>query len=192
MGGAAPAGGAVHAPGGTRDTQTPIGEDPMNEDVRSAINDQINREFYAAYLYLAMAAHFDVEALAGFSGWMRLQAQEELGHAMRLYDYLLERGAHVELQAIEAPPVTFGPPLSIAEQALEHERQVSKSINRIYALAHQEGDYATQVQLQWFLTEQVEEEHTAETMVERLRMADDSRAALLILDREVASRSSAE
>ncbi|MGH7448042.1 MAG: ferritin [Longimicrobiales bacterium] len=164
----------------------------MNQDVRSAINDQINRELYAAYLYLAMAAHFDVEALAGFARWMRLQAQEELGHAMRLYDYLLERGARVELHTIEAPPVKFGSPLSIAEQALEHERQVSKSINGIYALAHREGDYATQVQLQWFVTEQVEEEHSAETMVERLRMASDSRAALLILDREVAVRSSPE
>jgi ferritin len=164
----------------------------MNEDVRSAINDQINREFFAAYLYLAMAAHFDVEALNGFARWMRLQAQEELGHALRLYDYLLERGARVELQAIKAPPLKFGSPLSIAEQALEHERQVSKSINSIYALAHKEGDYATQVQLQWFVTEQVEEENSAETMVERLRMAGDNRAALLILDREVAARSSAE
>lgn len=164
----------------------------MNQDVRSAINDQINRELYAAYLYLAMAAHFDVEALTGFARWMRLQAQEELGHAMRLYDYLLERGARVELRGIEAPPLTFGSPLSIAEQALEHERQVSQSIDRIYALAHKEGDYATQVQLQWFVTEQVEEEHSAETMVERLRMASDSRAALLILDREVAVRSSPE
>ena len=160
----------------------------MNDDVRSAINDQINREFFAGYLYLAMAAHFDVEALDGFARWMRLQAKEELGHALRLYDYLLERGARVELQAIEAPPLKFGAPLSIAEQALEHEREVSKSINRIYALAHEKGDYATQVQLQWFVTEQVEEEHSAETMVERLRMAGDNRAALLILDREVATR----
>jgi ferritin len=164
----------------------------MNEDVRSAINDQINREFFAAYLYLAMAAHFDAEALDGFARWMRLQSKEELGHAMRLHDYLLERGARVELRAIEAPPLEFGSPLSIAEQALEHERQVSKSINRIYALAHQEGDYATQVQLQWFVTEQVEEEHSAETMVERLRMASDNRAALLILDREVAARPAPE
>lgn len=164
----------------------------MNDNVRSAINDQINREFFAAYLYLAMAAHFDVEALEGFSRWMRMQAQEELGHAMRLYDYLLERGARVELRTIEEPPEKFGSPLSIAEQALEHERGVSKSIDRIYALAHKEGDYATQVQLQWFVTEQVEEEHSAETMVERLRMAGDNRAALLILDREVAARSSAK
>jgi ferritin len=111
---------------------------------------------------------------------------------MRLYDYLLERGAPVELHAIEAPPLKFGSPLSIAELALEHERQVSKSINAIYALAHNEGDYATQVQLQWFVTEQVEEEHSAETMVERLRMASDSRAALLILDREVAARHTSE
>ncbi|HUE96142.1 MAG TPA: ferritin [Longimicrobiaceae bacterium] len=164
----------------------------MNEDVSRAINEQINREFYAAYLYLAMSAHFEAEALEGFAHWMRLQAQEELGHATRLFDYLLERGARVELGAIEAPPTSFGSPLAIAEQALAHERKVSEQINGIYALAAERGDYATQVHLQWFLTEQVEEENSGETMVERLRMAGENRAALLILDREVAARASAE
>jgi ferritin len=164
----------------------------MNDNVRIALNEQINREFYAAYLYLAMAAHFEAEALEGFAHWMRLQAQEEQGHAMRLFNYLLERGARVELGTIEAPPASFESPLSIAEQALEHERKVSEQINRIYALAAEHRDFATQVQLQWFLTEQVEEENSGQTMVERLRMAGDNRAALLILDREVAARSSAE
>ena len=164
----------------------------MNDDVRRAINEQINHEFHAAYLYLAMAAHFDADALDGFAHWFRMQAQEEQGHAMRLFDYLLERGARVELAAIEAPPTKFGPPLSIAEQARDHERKVSAQINRIYALAAEKGDFATQVHLQWFLAEQVEEENTSETMVERLRMAGDNRAALLILDREVAARSTGE
>lgn len=162
----------------------------MNDDVRRAINQQISHEFYASHLYLAMAAHFEAEALEGFAHWMRLQSEEERGHAMRLFDYLLERGARVELGAIEAPPTSFGSALAIAEQALAHERKVSEQINRIYALAAERGDFATQVQLQWFLTEQVEEENTGETMVERLRMAGDNRAALLILDREVASRTS--
>ena len=164
----------------------------MNDEVRKAINEQINRELYAAYLYLSMSAHFEAEALEGFAHWMRLQAQEEQGHAMRLFNYLLERGARVELGTIQAPPTSYGSPLSIAEQALEHERKVSEQINRIYALAAQHHDFATQVQLQWFLTEQVEEENSGQTMVERLRMAGDNRAALLILDREVAARSSAE
>jgi ferritin len=163
----------------------------MNEEVRNAIHEQINREFSAAYLYLAMAAHFDVEALEGFAHWMRLQAKEELGHGMRLFEYLLERGEPVELKAIAAPPASFGSALAIAEMALEHERMVSEHINRIYQLAAEHGEFATQVQLQWFLTEQVEEENAAETMVERLRMAGDNRAALLILDREVATRASA-
>lgn len=164
----------------------------MNDDVRKAINEQINRELYAGYLYLAMAAHFEAEALEGFAHWMRLQSQEEQGHAMRLFDYVLERGARVELAAIEAPPAKFGSPLSIAEQALEHERTVSEQINHLYVLAAERGDFATQVHLQWFLTEQVEEESSGEMMVERLRMAGDDRAALLIIDREVAARSSAE
>ena len=163
----------------------------MKEPVRAAINDQINREFFAAYLYLAMSAHLDNEALDGFAHWMRLQAQEELGHAMRLFDYLVERNARVELQAIEQPPASFGSPLAIAEQALEHEQTVTEHINRIYRLAAEQGDFATQVQLQWFLTEQVEEENSAETMVDRLRMAGDNRAALLILDRELAARGAA-
>lgn len=164
----------------------------MKEPVRSAINDQINREFFAAYLYLAMSAHLDNEALDGFAHWMRLQAQEEMGHAMRLFDYLVERNARVELQAIEMPPATFGSPLAIAEQALAHEQSVTQHINRIYQLASEQGDFATQVHLQWFLTEQVEEENSAETMVDRLRMAGNDRAALLILDRELAARGPAQ
>ncbi|HEX2076132.1 MAG TPA: ferritin [Longimicrobium sp.] len=164
----------------------------MKEPVRAAINDQINRELFAAYLYLAMSAHLDNEALDGFAHWMRLQAQEELGHAMRLFDYLVERNARVELKAIEKPPASFGSPLAIAEQALEHEQTVTEHINRIYQLATEQGDFATQVHLQWFLTEQVEEENSAETMVDRLRMAGDNRAALLILDRELAARGAAE
>ena len=164
----------------------------MNDEVRAAIHDQIEHELSAAYLYIAMSAHFDVEALEGFAHWMRLQAQEELGHAMRFFDYLLERGQPVELKPIAAPPTKFGSALEIAETALKHERKVTEQINRIYALAAKHADFATQVQLQWFLSEQVEEENSAETLVERLRMAGDNRAALLILDREVAARSSAE
>ena len=164
----------------------------MKEPVRAAINDQINRELFAAYLYLAMSAHLDSEALDGFAHWMRLQAQEELGHAMRLFDYLVERNARVELQAIEQPPASFGSPLAIAEQALEHEQGVTENINQIYRLAAEQGDFATQVHLQWFLTEQVEEENSAETMVDRLRMAGADRAALLILDRELAGRGAAQ
>jgi len=164
----------------------------MKDDVRDAINGQINREFFASYLYLAMAAHFADEALDGFAHWMRVQAKEELGHGMRLYDYLAERRARVELKTIEAPPSDFGSPLSIAQQALDHERKVSDHINGIYQLAANQGDFATQVKLQWFLTEQIEEENSAETLVERLRMSGDDRAALLILDRELAARSSAE
>ena len=164
----------------------------MKDEVRAAVNLQINREFFAAYLYLAMAAHFADEALDGFAHWMRLQSKEEVGHGMRLFQYLIDRKARVELKEIEAPPSSFGNALSIAEQALEHERKVSEQIDRIYQLAANQGDYATQVHLQWFLNEQIEEENVAETLVDRLRMAGDDRAALLILDRELAARTSSE
>jgi ferritin len=122
-------------------------EECMKEEVRAAVNLQINREFFASYLYLAMAAHFADEALDGFAHWMRLQAKEELGHGMRLFQYLIDRRARVELKAIEAPPDKFGTPLSIAQQALEHERKVSEHIDNIYKLAANQGDFATQVQL---------------------------------------------
>ena len=157
----------------------------MDRAVREAVNDQINREFFAGYLYLAMSAHFEAESLGGFARWMRLQAQEELGHAMRLVDYLNRRGAKVELRAIEQPATGFGSHLSVFEKALAHEQIVTASIDRLYALAREKGDYATQRELQWFVVEQVEEEGSVGAIVERLRLAGDDSAALLMLDREL-------
>lgn len=160
----------------------------MNEKVQQALNEQIGLELESAYAYLAMSAHLDNRNFEGFSAWMRLQAQEELGHAMRLFDYMLERGCAVSLPAIEAPTDKLDSPLEIFETALEHEEKVTASIHALYDLAREHKDYATELQLQWFVTEQVEEEATASLAVEKLRRAGSDQPALLMLDAEFGER----
>ena len=161
----------------------------LSETIREALNSQITKEFYASQLYLAMSAHFTEHNLKGFAHWMRLQSEEEREHALRIFDYVLERGAAAELGAVDAPPAEFGSPVDVFAMALEHEKKVTASIHNIYTLALKENDYPTQIHLQWFIAEQVEEEANAGEMIERLRMAGDSGAALLMLDGEVKGRS---
>ena len=160
----------------------------MDQAVQDAVSEQIGKEFYAAYLYLAISAHFDRMSLVGFSRWMRLQAQEELSHAMRLFDFMNSSGTLVRLGPIEEPPSEFGKPLPVFEAALAHEREVSDLIHRLYDLAVQKHDHATQLALQWFITEQMEEEKLVGTAVEQIRMAGENQAAILILDRELGTR----
>jgi ferritin len=161
---------------------------PMKGAVRDAMGEQIKHEFYSAYLYLSMAGSFEVANLTGFAHWMREQAREEMEHAVKFFDFLLDRGEQVRLQAIEAPPYAFRSPLDTFEQALEHEKEVTSLIHGLYELAVRENDYPAQVLLNWFVTEQVEEEKSATEIVERLRMAGEDGAALLILDREIGAR----
>jgi ferritin len=161
----------------------------VNKAIQNALNEQIVAEFSAAYLYLAMSAHFVEQNFDGFAQWMRGQAEEELQHAMKLHDYLLDRGGRVKLGAVGAPPAEFGSPLEIFEATLEHERQVTASIHAIYELARTKKDYATEIELQWFVTEQVEEESTAEQAVEQLRRAGKDVSALLLLDHQFGQRS---
>ncbi|NIP81332.1 MAG: ferritin [Gemmatimonadetes bacterium] len=163
----------------------------MDQQVKELINDQIAHEFYAAYLYLAMAAHFEAKNYEGFAQWMRMQAKEEEAHAMKLFDYLVERGAQIELKQIDKPPVEFGTPVEAFRAALEHEQKVTGLINKIYEAAVEAKDYPTQIMLQWFIEEQVEEEDTTGTAVERLEMAGDNNAALMFLDAEFGKRSTA-
>ncbi len=158
------------------------------QKIQDAINDQIHHELYSAYLYLSMSAHFEAVSLPGFASWMRVQAKEELGHGMKLFSYLNDRGGRVLLQALPAPPTEFGAPLSIFQQAYAHEQEVTASIHRIYGLAAEENDYATQSALTWFVNEQVEEEKTASEIVAQLEMVGDSRTTLLIMDRQLAAR----
>ena len=154
----------------------------LSNAMQDAINEQIKNELYSAYLYLAMSAHFEAGGYSGFASWTRAQAQEEVEHAMKFYDYLNERDGRVVLQSIEQPPVEYGSPLEVFEMILAHEKKVTALINNLYQLALQENDYATQVMLHWFINEQVEEESSAGKMVDQLKMIGDQKGALIQLD----------
>jgi ferritin len=164
----------------------------LGKEIQDAMNDQIKNEFYAAYQYLSMAAYCESENLPGFAHWMRAQAREETEHAMKFYDFILDRNGRVVLQAIEEPLVEFGSPLEVFERALEHEQRVTAMINDLYGLAGRENDYASQTFLQWFVTEQVEEEKNAGDVVETLKMIGDRSEALFLLDRELGGRGNDE
>lgn len=161
----------------------------MNQKIEDAFNEQINEELFSAYVYLAMAAHFENENLEGFANWMRHQAQEEVEHAMRFFTHINRRGGRVTLTAIAEPPSDFGTPRETFEKALAHEQHITGTINDLYELALAEKDYPAQLELQWFIDEQVEEEENAGNVVELLKMAGDNKGALLMLDRELAKRS---
>ncbi len=163
----------------------------LNPTVEQALNDQIQKEFHSAYIYLAMSAYFEAENLPGAAHWMRHQAEEEQEHAMKIFDFVNDRGGRVALQAIGEPPANYASPLAVFEAAYAHEQKVTQSIHDLYALAVKEADYPTQVMLQWFIDEQVEEEKNASAIVAQLHMVGDSPAALFMIDRQLAARSGA-
>jgi len=156
--------------------------------MQEALNEQIKNEFYSSFAYLSMSAHFEHQNLPGFAIWMRVQAAEEHVHAMKIFDHVLDRGGQVKMPAIPQPPVQFETPVSVFEQALLQERAVTKTIHDLYALAMEVKDYPARVFLDWFVNEQVEEEKTAELIVEQLKMVGGDRPALLLLDRELGQR----
>lgn len=161
----------------------------ISKKLQDAINNQIQAEFYSAYLYLSMSAYAESKNLAGFAHWFRLQYQEETGHALKFIAYLQERGAEVELKQIDAPPAEFGTPLELFEQTLAHEEHVTSLIHQLYEIALDGKDYAAQIFLQWFITEQVEEEASATAVVERLKIiGDKSPGSILYLDKELGKR----
>ena len=164
----------------------------LGKAVEDAMNEQIKNEFFSAYQYLSMAAYCESENLPGFAQWMRAQAQEETEHAMKIYNFILDRNGRVVLRGIEEPVVDFGSPLEVFEQALEHEQKVTAMINDLYGLAVGENDYASQTFLQWFVTEQVEEEKNAGDVVDTLKMIGDKSEALFLLDRELGQRRTEE
>ena len=160
----------------------------ISQSLTDALNEQLKHEFYSSYLYLAMSAYCDSQNLTGFAHWMRLQADEEREHAMKFYDFILDRGGRVALPALPQPQRDFGSPANLFEQVLAHEQEVTSLIEQLHRKAVAEQDHPTQVFLQWFITEQVEEEKTASQILETLRMAGDNKVALLMLDRELGAR----
>ena len=160
----------------------------MDAKVEKALNEQIHAEFFSFYLYLSVSAYFTTQHLDGFAHWMTIQAQEEFGHAMKLFNYLNERGGTVQLQALEAPQREWASPSAAVEAVLNHEKHISKRINGLVNLANSENDHATTVVLHWYVNEQVEEEATADTLYHQVKMLEDSPHGLLMLDRELAGR----
>ncbi|MGB9613937.1 MAG: ferritin [Fervidobacterium sp.] len=160
----------------------------IGEKVLNALNEQVGKEMFSAYLYLSMASYFDSIDLMGFGKWMKIQAKEELGHAMKLYEYIYGRGGRVELPALQKPQHLWESPLKAFEAAYHHERFITESINKIYELAKEEKDYATEQFLQWYIKEQVEEEAQTELIYRKLQKFQDSPMGLYMLDKEVGSR----
>ncbi len=159
----------------------------IGEKMEKALNDQINAEMYSSYLYLSMGAYLASLGLAGFENWMKIQALEEMYHAMKFYNFVEERGGRVKLGAIGQPPTQWDSPLAAFEAVAAHEAKVTGLINDLVNLAIQEKDHATNNFLQWFVKEQVEEEDSANTAVQNLKLVDN-KGGMFMLDREMGAR----
>lgn len=160
----------------------------INKKMNDAFNNQINEEIYSSYLYLSMAAQFDALGLTGFSRWFKLQAQEEMFHAMKFYNHIVERGGKVELKGIGEPEKTWDSPRQVFEASLKHEEHITSSINQLMDLSLKENDYASRSILQWFVDEQVEEEASFSEVLDRLRLIGDKGHMLYMIDRELSAR----
>lgn len=160
----------------------------ISKKMQKAINDQINAELFSAYLYLSMAAWFESMNLKGFANWMRVQYQEETFHALKFYDYVLSRQGTITLAAIDAPETKWKSPLHAFEETLKHEQKVTSLIHNLAALAQDEKDFASGITLQWYVTEQVEEESNADAIMQKLKLAADNPGALFMIDAELAAR----
>jgi len=160
----------------------------LTDRMHKALNDQLQAEFYSAYLYLSMAAYFDDKGLEGMANWMTIQFQEEQSHALKFYRYITERGGRVELAAIEKPTQDWDSPVAAFEGALEHEQMVSGLINNLADLAISEKDHATHNMLQWYIAEQVEEEANVDAIVNQLKMIGGEGHGLFMIDREMKGR----
>ena len=160
----------------------------ISQKVQEALNRQCNREMYSAYLYLSMSAYFQSLNLKGFASWMRVQTQEEMVHAMKFYDYVVQRGGRVILADIEAPLTEWKSPRDAFDKTYEHEQKVTGMINDLMDLAIAEKDHASVNFLQWFVTEQVEEEESSSEVAERLKLIGEDSNGLLMLDKELGQR----
>ncbi len=160
----------------------------LKQKIEKSFNEQITEELFSSYLYLSMSAYFQSVNLPGFANWMRVQAQEELMHAMKFYDYINERRGRVLLKEIKTPQHEWKSPLEIFEDALKHEEYITEKINNLVDLSIKEKDHASNIFLQWFVNEQVEEEASADDIINRLKLVGDSKGGLFMLDRELGTR----
>ncbi len=160
----------------------------LERKIQDALNDQMIFEMFSANIYLSMATWFDAKNLTGFSNWMKIQYKEEMFHAMKFYNYIDERGGRVLMLAIDAPPTDWESPAAVLENALEHERLVTKRIHDILALATEEKDFATMNFIQWYVAEQVEEEASVQGILDHLELIEGAPGGLLMIDRELAQR----
>ncbi|MDA3834278.1 MAG: ferritin [Spirochaetales bacterium] len=160
----------------------------ISKRIEEALNEQLNKEFYSAYMYLAMSAYCNTLGLQGFSHWMRMQYEEENLHVTKMYDYILNQGGEIHLKTIEEPLKEYGTPLEIFQKTLEHEQFVTRSIHQLMGLAMEERDYATQAFLQWYVTEQVEEESNVQDVLNPLRMVGEDKGGLMMIDQKLGGR----
>ncbi|WP_300285816.1 ferritin [uncultured Alistipes sp.] len=160
----------------------------LSEKMQKALNAQINAEFWSAYLYLSMSADFAARGMKGISNWFSIQFQEEQAHARIFMNYLLSRGGRVELAPINEVPASWDSPLAAFEDTLAHEKKVTALIDGLCRVAEEEKDFATANKLVWFVNEQVEEEETAQGIIDSLKMVDDSKLGLYMIDKELAAR----
>jgi len=160
----------------------------LSKKMQEALNEQINAELYSAYLYLSMSAYFKSINLPGSANWMRVQTQEEMVHAMKIYDYVIERGGRVALEAVSKPVVEWKSPLAAFQAAYKHEQHVTGLINDLVNLAVKEKDHAVNAFLQWFVNEQVEEEASADEVVQKLKQVEKVPAGVFMIDRELGQR----
>lgn len=160
----------------------------LSEKMEAALNDQLNKEIYSAYLYLSMSAYSTSIGLKGFANWFMVQYQEEMTHAMKFYNYLNAQGGQVKLMAIEQPQTEFKSPLDMFEKTLTHEQFVTKCINDLVDLAIAEKDHATNIFLQWYVTEQIEEEGNDNDILAKLKLVGEDGNGLFMLDKELTMR----
>ena len=160
----------------------------LSNKLCDALNKQLNNELYSAYLYLSMSSYAGSIGLKGSANWFMVQYQEEMAHAMKFYNYINSRGGHVTLAAIAAPPAEFSSLLEMFEQTLNHEQFITASINELTDLALSEKEHATNIFLQWFVTEQIEEEENDRDIIGKLKLIGDNGQGLLMLDAELAAR----
>lgn len=160
----------------------------ISTKIQDAINDQINYELYSAYIYLSMSAYYQSINLPGFANWMHVQAQEEMFHVMKFYGYVNERGGRVKLTTIEGPETEWENPAAAFKDALAHEQKVTARINNLVNMAIEERDHASNIFLQWFITEQVEEEANAEAIIRQLELIGNDKSGLFMIDRELGTR----